>query len=254
MMTGSPVPTHAMVLAAGLGLRMRPLTLTCPKPLLTVAGITLLDHALDRLAAAGVGTAVVNYCYLGEMIAAHLAGRPEPRLILSPEPEPLETGGGIKRALPHLGDAPFVSANADILWLDGAVPAVRRLAEAWESAQMDALLLMMPVERAHGYHGKGDFELAADGRLVRPAKGASAPLVFSGVQIISPRLFDNTPEGPFSTNLVWDHALPAGRLRGLVHDGEWFHVGTPEALQATNDWFDSHGEGLHDSGRLLVRR
>ena len=252
-MTGIAVPTHAMVLAAGLGVRMRPLTLTRPKPLLTVAGITLLDHALDRLAAAGVGTAVVNYCYLGEMIAAHLGGRAEPRIVLSPEPEPLETGGGIKRALHHLGEAPFVSANADILWLDGAVPAVRRLAEAWDPARMDALLLMMPVERAHGYPGCGDFALETDGRLVRPAQGGSAPLVFSGVQIISPRLFADTPEGPFSTNLVWDRALPAGRLHGLVHDGEWFHVGTPEALQATNEWFERHGQCLHDSGRLLVR-
>ena len=252
-MTGKQVPTHAMVLAAGLGVRMRPLTLTRPKPLLTVAGITLLDHALDRLAAAGVGTAVVNYCYLGEMIAEHLGGRASPRIVLSPEPEPLETGGGIKRALHHLGDEPFVSVNADILWLDGAVPAVRRLAEAWDPARMDALLLMMPVERAHGYHGRGDFNIETDGRLARPPKGEGAPLVFSGVQIIAPHLFAETPEGPFSTNLVWDRVLPAGRLRGLVHDGEWFHVGTPEALQATNDWFDLHGERLHDSGRLLVR-
>lgn len=252
-MIGNAVPTHAMVLAAGLGVRMRPLTLTCPKPLLTVAGVTLLDHALDRLAAAGVETAVVNYCYLGEMIAAHLGGRAAPRIVLSPEPEPLETGGGIKRALHHLGDAPFVSVNADILWLDGAVPAVRRLAEAWDPARMDALLLLMPVERAHGYHGQGDFDLEMDGRLVRPPKGEPAPYVFSGVQIISPGLFADTPDGPFSTNLVWDRALPAGRLRGLVHDGEWFHVGTPEALQDTNDWFDRHGDRLHDSGRLLVR-
>ncbi len=253
-MTGIPVFTRAMVLAAGLGVRMRPLTLTCPKPLLRVAGITLLDHALDRLAVAGVETAVVNYCYLGEMIAAHLGGRAAPRIVLSPEPEPLETGGGIKRALRHLGDRPFVSVNADILWLDGAVPAVRRLAEAWDPVRMDALLLMMPVERAHGYHGRGDFAIDTNCRLLRPAEGESAPYVFSGVQIISPRLFADTPEGAFSTNLVWDRALPAGRLCGLVHDGEWFHVGTPEALQATNDWFESHGEGLHDSGRLLLRR
>jgi len=253
MMSEISVPTHAMVLAAGLGVRMRPLTLTCPKPLLTVAGITLLDHALDRLAAAGVETAVVNYCYLGDMIAAHLGGRAAPRIVLSPEPEPLETGGGIKRALHHLGEAPFVSVNADILWLDGAVPAVRRLAEAWDPERMDALLLLMPVERAHGYHGLGDFDIEIDGRLRRPPRGERAPYVFSGVQIISPRLFEGTPDGPFSTNLVWDRALPAGRLRGLVHDGEWFHVGTPEALQATNDWFDRHGDRLHDSGRLLVR-
>ena len=252
-MTGTAVPSQAMVLAAGLGQRMRPLTLTRPKPLLTVAGITLLDHALDRLAAAGVETAVVNHCYLGEMIAEHLAGRARPRILLSPEPEPLETGGGIKLALDHFGVDPFVSVNADILWLDGATPAVQRLAKAWDADQMDALLLLMPTERAHGYHGPGDFDIETDGRLRRPPAGEPAPFVFSGVQIISPRLFEDTPEGPFSTNLVWNRALPAGRLRGIVHDGEWFHVGTPEALQATNDWFDSHGERLRDSGRLLVR-
>ena len=144
-MTGTAVPSQAMVLAAGLGQRMRPLTLTRPKPLLTVAGITLLDHALDRLAAAGVETAVVNHCYLGEMIAEHLAGRARPRILLSPEPEPLETGGGIKLALDHFGVDPFVSVNADILWLDGATPAVQRLAKAWDADQMDALLLLMPT-------------------------------------------------------------------------------------------------------------
>ncbi len=252
-MTVCQMPTHAMVLAAGLGQRMRPLTLTCPKPLLKVAGRALLDHALDRMAESGVETAVVNYCYLGEMIAAHLAGRAEPRIILSPEPEPLETGGGIKRDLPFLGEAPFISANADILWLDGAVPALRRLAERWQPEQMDALLLMMPVDCAHGYHGMGDFVLASDSLLERPVKGTRAPLVFSGVQIITPALFAQTPEGPFSTNLVWDRALATGRLHGLVHDGHWFHVGTPETLLATNDWFETHGEALHNSGRLFIR-
>ncbi|MEI6556934.1 MAG: nucleotidyltransferase family protein [Rhodospirillaceae bacterium] len=252
-MTGEKAPTHAMVLAAGLGLRMRPLTLTRPKPLLTVAGTTLLDHALDRLAAAGVGTAVVNYCYLGDMIAAHLEGRSTPRIILSPESEPLETGGGIKRALYHFGTNPFVSANADILWLDGAVPAVTRLARAWDEREIDALLLLMPTAAAHGYHGNGDFEIEPDGRLRRPPAGAAAPFVFSGVQIIAPRLFADSPDGAFSTNLVWNRALAAGRLRGLVHDGEWFHVGTPEALLATNDWFERHGDRVHDSSRLFVR-
>ncbi len=248
----SPI-THAMVLAAGLGVRMRPLTLTRPKPLLTVAGITLLDHALNRIAAAGLTTAVVNYCYLGEMIADHLSRRTQPTIILSPEPSPLETGGGIKLALAHLGSRPFLSANADILWLDGKEQAIRRLVGAWNEATMDALLLIMPTERAHGYHGQGDFDIEIDGRLARPGKGNAAPYVFSGVQIISPRLFADTPEGAFSTNLVWDRALRTGRLQGVVHDGEWFHVGTPEALQATNDWFDRHDECLHDSGRLLVR-
>jgi MurNAc alpha-1-phosphate uridylyltransferase len=226
-----------MVLAAGLGLRMRPLTLTRPKPLLTVAGCTLLDHALDRLAEAGVETAVVNSHYLGEMIAAHLVGRIRPRILPSPEPSLLETGGGPKAALGHFAGEPFIVVNADILWLDGAVPAVRRLAAAWDPAAMDALLLLMPVARAHGYHGPGDFRLGADGRPIRRGEAASAPLVFAGVHIIRPEAFANTPDGAFSANLVWDRAAAAGRLFGLVHDGEWFHVGTPQDLEATERWF-----------------
>jgi len=254
-MTDVKVPSHAMVLAAGLGLRMRPLTLSRPKPLLTVAGRTLLDHALDRLAAAGVATAVVNSHYLGEMIGAQLAGRTEPEIILSPEPEALETGGGIRKALPYLGQKPFVSANADVLWLDGPVPAVRRLARAWDAAAMDAVLLLVPMARAHGYDGPGDFEMDEAGRLSRRRDGTAASFVFAGVQILTPALFADTPEGAFSTNLVWDRALPAGRLHGIVHDGEWFHVGTPDALQWTDDWFRNpdNGQGLHGTGGLLVR-
>ncbi|MEI8394448.1 MAG: nucleotidyltransferase family protein [Rhodospirillaceae bacterium] len=225
--------TRAMVLAAGFGLRMRPLTLTRPKPLLTVAGRSMLDHALDRLVEAGVETAVVNSHYLGEQIGAHLAGRTTPRLILSPEAEVLETGGGIRLALPHFGAEPFYSVNADILWLDGTVPALRRLAESFEPGRMDALLLLMPVDRAQGYDGPGDFSLEADGRVVRRREGETAPHVFAGVHITSPALFADTPEGPFSTNLVWNRALARGRLYGLVHDGDWFHVGTPEALEKT---------------------
>lgn len=225
---------RAMVLAAGLGLRMRPLTLTRPKPLLMVAGKCLLDHALDHLVEGGVASAVVNNCYLGEMIVAHLAGRTAPRIIHSAEPEALETGGGIKMALRHFGADPFFVANADILWLDGPVPAVRRLAAAWDPARMDALLLLMPVERAHGYDGPGDFDIDGDGRLIRRGSAASAPFVFAGVHITSPTLFDDTPDGAFSCNLVWDRALARGRLFGLVHDGAWFHVGTPEALAETN--------------------
>ncbi len=231
------VPRRAMVLAAGLGLRMRPLTLTRPKPLLTVAGRTLLDHTLDRLAVAGVEMAVVNSHYLGEMIAGHLAGRTRPAIVLSPEPVALETGGGPKAALSHFAGEPFVVANADILWLDGTVPAVRRLAEAWDRAVMDALLLLMPVERAHGYYGPGDFRLGADCRPIRRGDADRAPFVFAGVHITRPEAFADTPDGAFSANLVWNRAATAGRLFGLVHDGEWFHVGTPEDLAATEGWF-----------------
>jgi len=234
---GGGVPRCAMVLAAGLGLRMRPLTLTRPKPLLSVAGRTLLDHALDRLAAAGVGTAVVNSHYLGDMIAAHLAGRTRPAIIVSPEPVVLETGGGVKAALAHFAGVPFLVANADILWLDGPVPAVRRLAAAWDPAVMDALLLLMPVARAHGYHGPGDFRLGADSRPIRRGTADSAPLVFAGVHITRPEAFVETPDGAFSANLVWNRAAAAGRLFGLVHDGDWFHVGTPGDLEATERWF-----------------
>jgi MurNAc alpha-1-phosphate uridylyltransferase len=230
------VPRQAVVLAAGLGLRMRPLTLNRPKPLLEVGGRTLLDRALDRLAEAGVTTAVVNNHYLGEMISAHLASRETPEIISSPEQIALETGGGVKAALAYLTDAPVVVANADILWLDGPEPAVRRLAAAWDPARMDALLLLVPVARARGYDGAGDFDLAGDGRLSRRRPDADAAMVFAGVHITTPALFADTPDGPFSTNLVWDRALAAGRLHGLVHDGEWFHVGTPAALAETDDW------------------
>ena len=232
-MSSDAVPARAMVLAAGLGLRMRPLTLSRPKPLLTIAGRTLLDHALDRLAESGVETAVVNTHYLGGMIADHLASRSVPAIVVSPEPEALETGGGIKRALGHFGAVPFVVANADILWRDGPVPAIRRLAAAWDDARMDALLLLMPVAGAHGYDGPGDFLLEASGRLTRRAPEATAPLVFAGVHLTHPRLYADTPEGPFSCNLVWNRAQAQGRLFGLIHDGSWFHVGTPEALVAT---------------------
>ncbi len=237
--TQGGVPRRAMVLAAGLGQRMRPLTLTCPKPLLTVAGRALLDHALDRLLEAGVETAVVNSHYLGEMIVRHIAARARPTIISSPEPEPLETGGGIKLALDHFGSESFVVANADILWLDGGESAVRRLASVWNPGTMDALLLMVPTAKARGYHGPGDFHLDASGRLTRRTPDATAPLVFAGVHITRPEVFADTPSGAFSTNLVWDRAIAAGRLFGLVHDGLWFHVGTPEALADTEAWFQA---------------
>ncbi len=241
--TNGFVVRRAMVLAAGLGLRMRPLTLTRPKPLLTVAGTTLLDHTLDRLATAGIETAVVNSHYLGEMVVAHLANRTRPTIISSPEPVALETGGGPKFALHHFGDDAFVVANADILWLDGAVPAVRRLAAAWNPAKMDALLLLMPRDRAHGYQGPGDYGLDADGRPHHRGAADSAPLVFAGVHITRPEAFADTPDGGFSARLIWDRAEAVGRLHGLVHDGAWFHVGTPEDLAATEHWFQTGGLG-----------
>jgi len=227
-------PTRAMVLAAGLGLRMRPLTETTPKPLISVAGRTMLDRALDRLAAVDVGTAVVNTHWLPDMVDRHLANRvrdmPAPDIVISREDELLETGGGIARALPHLGDEAFYVVNADIVWRDGAMPALRRIADAWDGDRMDALLLLTSAVRTTGYTGDGDFLMDPLGRLSRRPERMIAPFVFTGVQLVHPRLFDGAPDGPFSINRLYDRAIEAERLFGIAHDGEWYHVGTPDAI------------------------
>jgi MurNAc alpha-1-phosphate uridylyltransferase len=220
--------TNAMVLAAGLGLRMRPITLTLPKPLVPVAGRTMLDRVLDHLDRAGAGRKVVNLHWLGETIRSHLDGRHD--IVFSPEPELLETGGGVAKALPLLGTEPFFVCNADIVWTDGTEPALKRLARAFDPARMDGLLLLQPVETAFGYDGHGDFHLGTDDRLTRRRKGERTPLMFAGVQILHPRLFEAHPGGAFSLNLLYDKAIAAGRLFGLVHDGGWYHIGTPPAL------------------------
>jgi MurNAc alpha-1-phosphate uridylyltransferase len=220
--------SHAMVLAAGLGLRMRPITLHTPKPLVAVAGRTMLDRALDHMDRAGVRHLVVNTHWLADRVRDHLAARPD--ITLSHEDELLETGGGVAKALPHLGEDAFFVANSDIIWTDGATPALARLAEAWIDGSMDALLLLQPVENAVGYESKGDFFLGTDGRPVRRGNAESAPFLFSGVQILHPRLFAGAPSGKFSLNILYDKALAAGRLFALVHDGAWYHVGTPDAL------------------------
>jgi MurNAc alpha-1-phosphate uridylyltransferase len=226
------MPTHAMVLAAGLGLRLRPLTETTPKPLVPVAGRTLLDRALDKLAAAGVTDAAVNIHYLAHMIEAHLAGRTTPRIALSRETgELLETGGGVRKALPLLGADPFFVVNADIAWEDGPVPALRRLAEAWDDAAMDALLLLHPVGTATGYDGVGDYAIGPDGRLRHRGDASTAPYVFTGIQMLHPRLFDDAPSGPFSLARLYNRAEAAGRLFGIVHDGDWHHIGTLAGLE-----------------------
>lgn len=221
-------PHRAMVLAAGLGLRMRPITEHTPKPLVEVAGRTMLDRALDHLTAAGTTELVVNTHWLADKIAAHLSGRPG--ITLSHEDTLLETGGGVAQALPHLGTAPFYVVNSDIIWTDGASPALRRLAEAWDDERMDALLLLQPTATAMGYDGNGDFFLDTQGVPRRRRDREVAPLLFSGVQILSPRLFHDAPTGKFSLNVLYDRALEAGRLFAIVHDGRWFHVGTPDAL------------------------
>lgn len=220
----------AMVLAAGLGLRMRPITDRLPKPLVEVAGRSILDRAFDRLREAGVERAVVNVHHLPEQIEAWAARQESPQILVSDERAGLlETGGGVVKALPLLGDDPFFVLNGDSFWLDGETPALVRMRAAWRDA-MDALLLVAPTGRCVGYDGAGDFDLEADGRLVRRKPGGAAGHVFAGCYLAHPRLFRDAPAGTFSTNLVWDRAGAEGRLYGLGHDGLWLHVGTPEAI------------------------
>ncbi len=230
-MTPVVAPTRAMVLAAGLGLRLRPITESLPKPLVEVAGRTMLDRALDHLDDFGIETAAVNCHYLADMIEHHVADRLSPRIDLFREDTLLDTGGGVANALPALGPDPFFAANADIIWTDGSRPALARMAEFWRDDDMDALLLMHPVGKATGYHGDGDFHHDAAGRLQRRSPGKTAPLVFAGVQILHPRLFEAVPGGAFSLNLLYDKGEKDRRLFGLIHDGDWFHVGTPDALE-----------------------
>jgi MurNAc alpha-1-phosphate uridylyltransferase len=233
--SGGPVAPRAMILAAGLGERMRPLTENLPKPLIEVRGRSLIETILDRLEMAGVPEVVINLYYLGELIEARLAARAGPRITFSREATRLETGGGVRKALPLLGAEPFFAINGDVCWLDGCTAALRRLAEAWNEAEMDALLLLHPTVYAVGYDGPGDFVLDPEGRLRRRREQEVAPFVFSGIQMLHPRLFEATPEGPFSLNLVYDKAAEAERLWGLRHDGDWFHIGTPENLRDVED-------------------
>jgi MurNAc alpha-1-phosphate uridylyltransferase len=220
------VPGQAMVLAAGLGLRMRPITEKLPKPLIEIGGRTMLDRALDELVAAGVDDVVINTHYRASMIEAHVDSRRRPRTRLSQEDVLLDTGGGIGRVVSHFGNRPFFVVNGDTLWRNGAQPALLALAQAWDTPRMDALLLLQPVTRAIGYPGPGDFFRSSDGALERRGDGA-APFVFAGVQILHPRLFAEAPQGCFSLNVLFDQAITGKRLYGVVHDGGWCHVGTP---------------------------
>ena len=228
-------PKKAMVLAAGLGQRMRPLTDKMPKPLVKVLGEPMLDTILDRLQAHGIEKVVVNTHYLGEMIEAHLKDRKRPKIALSPESDLLETGGGVNKALPLLGDEPFFVLNGDVCWLDGLTPALARLATIWNDAEMDALLLLHPTCSAFGYEGIGDYLMDPVGRLRRRQERQIAPFIYAGIQILHPRLFADAPEGSFSLNKLYDKAQQAERLWGLRHDGEWYHVGTPAELRAVED-------------------
>jgi len=233
------MPKSAMVLAAGLGTRMRPISDTMPKPLVEIAGQTLLDHAIDRLALVGVELVVVNVHYKAEMVTARLAARDHPKIEISKEDELLETGGGVARALPLLGEFFFV-VNGDVLWLDGKDHALARLAAAFDPARMDAVLLFQRTTNAVGYEGSGDYFLDSLGVPRRRGEREIAPFLFSGVQLLHRRLFDGIAERRFSLNLLYDRAERAGRLTAIVHDGEWYHIGTPDGLDATRTRLNSH--------------
>ena len=232
---GGVVPETAMVMAAGLGKRMRPLTATRPKPLVMVAGRTLIDHCLDRLKAAGVAKAIVNVHYLAPQLEAHLKNSAEGiEIAISDERKQLlETGGGIVRAMPLIDADPFLVVNSDNFWVDGPVDTLRLLASHWNDAEMDALLLVVPHARANCHSGRGDFHMNAAGALKRRKANAVAPFVYTGIQMVSKRLFEGElPEGPFSTNLLWNRAIAAGRCFGAVHQGLWFDIGRPESIAA----------------------
>jgi MurNAc alpha-1-phosphate uridylyltransferase len=241
-MSGATVK-RAMVLAAGRGERMRPITDSVPKVLVNVAGRTLLDRALDALAEAGVDLCVVNTHHLADQVAARVAGRTSPRIVLSPESRLLDTGGGVKQALSHFGDAPFYTVNGDALWLDGPSPMLPRLARNWDSSRMDALLLLHPVVAAHGYDSAamGDYHLLPDGRARWRGRSGVAPFVFAGVTICDRRLYAAAPAGPFSQLRLWNLAEDADRLYGLRHDGEYFHVGTPATVEDAEAFFARGG-------------
>lgn len=239
---------RAMVLAAGLGKRMRPLTETLPRPLIEVAGRPLIDRVLDKLDAHGIGEVVVNLHHHRAQIAAHLKTRVAPKIIPSQEAELLETGGGIVKALPLLGPGPFFACNADAFWLDGATPALARLARAWDDGAMDALLLLARTVAAHGYDGRGDYFADGNG-AVRSRKGwETAPFIFAGAQIIHPRLFAGAPQERFSIKQSWDRAEEQGRLRAVIHEGPWFHVGTPEAVHETERVLEEYGAWRRRAG------
>jgi MurNAc alpha-1-phosphate uridylyltransferase len=231
-------PRTAMVLAAGLGTRLRPVTETIPKPLIEINGRTLLDHAIDRLALVGVETVVVNVHYKAAMVAAQLARRDHPRIEISHEAELLDTGGGVARALPLLGDVFFV-VNSDVLWLDGEERALQRLAAAFDPGRMDAILLLQRTVTAVGYEGSGDYLIDSSGCPHRRGEREVAPFLFAGLQLLHRRVFAGISDRVFSLVRLFDRAEQAGRLQAIVHDGEWFHIGTPQGLSATREKLSS---------------
>lgn len=227
-------PSNAMILAAGLGKRMRPLTATTPKPLIEVNGQALIDHGMDRLSAAGVKTCVVNVHYLADLVEVHARRRQDMSVVISDEREQLlETGGGIKNALPLLGDEPFFQLNADTCyWVEGVKPNLDHMVDAWDESRMDVLLLVAETVKAVGYSGRGDFDMARDGSLTRRSEKGVTPFAYAGAAILHPRLFEGAPDGPFSMNVLFNKAIENGRLFGVQMEGLWLHIGTPEAIRA----------------------
>ena len=229
------VPHTAMIMAAGLGKRMRPLTATRPKPLIEVAGKALLDHVLERLRSSGVQKVVVNVHYLADAVEAHMESRPhgldyaisDERALL------LETGGGLIKARDLIDSDPFLAVNSDNFWVDGPADTLKLLASHWDDSKMDALLLLVPLARAQNHRGQGDFHMDRESRVRRREKGHVAPFVFTGIQMMSKRLLTDAPDGPFSTNILWDRAIEEGRCFGAVHQGLWFDVGTPKSIKLT---------------------
>ncbi len=229
------VPRTAMLMAAGLGKRMRPLTAMRPKPLIEVKGKALLDHVLERLKVAGVGKVVVNVHYLADALEAHLATRDHGLEVAISDERALllETGGGLVKAEPLIDCDPFLALNSDNLWIDGPADTIKLLASQWQDDKMDALLLLVPQARALGHKGQGDFHMDRTGRLRRRERSRVAPFVFTGIQMVSKRLLRDAPDGPFSTNILWDRAITEGRAFGAVHQGLWFDVGTPQSIPLT---------------------
>jgi len=228
------MPSTAMLLAAGLGTRMRPLTEHMPKPMVKVAGRSLIDWTLDQLAAAGVPRAVVNVHHHAAMLAAHVRTRTAPAVVISDESARLlDTGGGVVKALPLLGTAPFFVFNCDAIIVDGKAPMLARLAAGWNPDALDVLMLVHPLATAHGFDGPGDFFVDEGGHMHRRGPAPGAPFVYAGAYILHPRVLVDEPLAPFSMNKVWDRAIAAGRMKALVHDGDWYHVGTPQAVGET---------------------
>ncbi len=236
--------SHAIILAAGLGKRMRPLTDKIPKPMLELCGQPLINHILDRLEDSEVSSVVVNTFYMAEVIANFLTSRPSPYTKVIRESILLDTGGGVKNALSLLGNSAFFAINSDSFWLNGPSDTLTRMKQIWNEDKMDGLLLLHSTVNAYGYSGRGDFKIRPTGQLIRRTEQEVCPFTFTGIQILHSRLFKIENDGAFSLNIVYDHAIKNGRLYGIVHDGEWFHIGTPKGLFDAEKYLTQRNAGV----------